>query len=305
MSNISTIPSITYKVECGTERGTAFFVDVNRLLTAFHVVGSALNGNSIYVEIEEKEYECELTIVKHGKDIAILKLKDVAVSHKYGSLLSMPIEAKTHFRFWGYPSTLIGQAAGQSVKIRVDETYKALNGDFDAYAVFEDEKHLTEYAGFSGSPVYTDGDKIIGIVTNILDSHIGFISIKNVEAELKEHDVPIESDYIKFQEIAYGRKECAEKLRKQIALAGNRYKPELDVPNQSFETLFANLWDIRNLEKHKKILCTGKQVFLSLQKKILSYLSPLLMKPCLSWITTSGCSATWNVLKMTHQIGKL
>lgn len=266
MSNISTIPSITYKVECGTERGTAFFVDVNRLLTAFHVVGSALNGNSIYVEIEEKEYECELTIVKHGKDIAILKLKDVAVSHKYGSLLSMPIEAKTHFRFWGYPSTLIGQAAGQSVKIRVDETYKALNGDFDAYAVFEDEKHLTEYAGFSGSPVYTDGDKIIGIVTNILDSHIGFISIKNVEAELKAHDVPAESDYIKFQEIAYGRKECAEKLRKQIALAGNRYKPELDVPNQSFETLFANLWDIRNLEKHKKILCTGKQVFLSLQK---------------------------------------
>ena len=72
MSNISTIPSITYKVECGTERGTAFFVDVNRLLTAFHVVGSALNGNSIYVEIEEKEYECELTIVTHGKDFAIL-----------------------------------------------------------------------------------------------------------------------------------------------------------------------------------------------------------------------------------------
>lgn len=49
MSNISTIPSITYKVECGMERGTAFFVDVNRLLTAFHVVGSALNGNSIYL----------------------------------------------------------------------------------------------------------------------------------------------------------------------------------------------------------------------------------------------------------------
>lgn len=138
-----------------------------------------------------------------------------------------------------------------------------------------------------------------------MDSHIGFISIKNVEAELKAHDVAAESDYIKFQEIAYGRKECAEKLRKQIALAGNRYKPELDVPNQSFETLFANLWDIRNLEKHKKILRTGKQVFLSLQKQILRYSSPLLMKPCLSWITTSGCSATWNVLKMTRQIGKL
>ena len=266
MSNISTIPSITYKVECGTEGGTAFFVDDNRLLTAFHVVGSALNGNSIYVEIEEEDYECELTIVKPGKDIAILTLKDEAVSHEYGSLLNMPIEAKTHFRFWGYPSTLIGQAVGQSVKIRVDETYTALNGDFDAYAVFEDEKHLTEYAGFSGSPVYTDGDKIIGIVTNILDSHIGFISIKSVEAELKAQGVPAESDYIKFQEIAYGRKECVEKLRKQIALAGNRYKPELDVPNQSFETLFANLWDIRNLEKHKEILRTGKQVFLSLQK---------------------------------------
>lgn len=59
MSNISTIPSITYKVECGTERGTAFFIDAHRLLTAYHVVGSSLNGNPIYVEIEEVNYECE------------------------------------------------------------------------------------------------------------------------------------------------------------------------------------------------------------------------------------------------------
>ncbi|MCS2966848.1 hypothetical protein NXW94_14695 [Bacteroides ovatus] len=162
---------------------------------------------------------------------------------------------------------MIGEAVGQSVKIRVDETYVALKGDFDAYAVFEDEKHLIEYAGFSGSPVYADNDKIIGIVTDILDSHIGFISIKSVEDELKAQGVSTESDYIEFQEIAYGRKECTEKLRKQIALAGNRYKPELDVPNQSLETQFANLWDIRNLEKHEETLHTSKQVFLSLQKK--------------------------------------
>lgn len=140
MSTSSKIPSITCKVECGTERGTAFFVDTNRLLTAYHVVGSALNGNSIYVEIKGMNYESELIIVKPGKDIAILKLKDETVNHEYGSLLSMPIEPKTHFRFWGYPNSLIGQAVGQSVKIRVDETYVALKGDFDAYAVFEDEK---------------------------------------------------------------------------------------------------------------------------------------------------------------------
>ena len=51
MSNISTIPAITCKVECGTERGTAFFVDAHRLLTAFHVVGSTLNGNLIRCSI--------------------------------------------------------------------------------------------------------------------------------------------------------------------------------------------------------------------------------------------------------------
>lgn len=266
MSNISAIPSITYKVECGTERGAAFFVDVDKLLTAYHVVGSALNGHSIYVEIEEKAYECELTIVKKGKDIAILKLKNEVVSYKYGSLLSMPIEAKNHFRFWGYPSTLIGQAVGQSVKIRVDETYIALNGGFDAYAVFEDEKHLTEYAGFSGSPVYTNSDKIIGIVTNILDSHIGFISIKSVEDELKALNITPDSDYIEFQEIAYGRKDCRERLRMQIALAGKRYKPELDVPNKSMENLFANLWNIQDLQNHKETLRKSKQVFLNLHK---------------------------------------
>ena len=261
------IPSITYKVECGTERGTAFLVEPHRLLTAYHVVGAAQNGNLIYVEIEGKAYECELTIVKQGKDIAILKLKDETLNPKYGSLLCMPIEAKTHFRFWGYPKTLIGEAVGQSVKIRVDETYVALKRDFDAYAVFEDEKNLKEYSGFSGSPVYTDGDKIIGIVTDILDSHIGFISIKSVVEELKSHNINPESDYIEFQDVAYGRKDCAERLRKQIALAGRRYNPELDVPNQTLEMLFANLWDIRDFEEHKETLCKSKQVFIELRKE--------------------------------------
>lgn len=266
MNNKSAIPSITHKVECGTERGTAFFVDAHLLLTAYHVVGSSLNGNPIYVEIERVAHECELAIVKKGKDIAILKLKDETVDYAHGSLLSMPIDAKTHFRFWGYPNSLIGETVGQLVKIRVDETYVALPGDFDAYAVFEDEKHLTEYAGFSGSPVYADSDKIIGIVTDILDSHIGFISIKNIENELKANGIVPESDYVEFQEVAYGRKECAEKLHKQITLAGNRYNPELDVPNQTLETLFANLWDIRDLGKYEEILCKSKQVFLDLRK---------------------------------------
>lgn len=266
MSNISIIPSITCKVECGMERGTAFFVDANRLLTAYHVVGSALNGNLIYVEIEGLNYECELIIVKPGKDIAILELKDEIVSSKHGSLLSMPIEAKTYFRFWGYPNTLIGEAVGQSVKIRVDETYIALKGDFDAYAVFEDEKHLTEYSGFSGSPVYADSNKIIGVVTDILDSHIGFISIKSVEEELKALGVAIDSDYVKFQVVSYGRKESDEKLREQIKLAGNRYKPNLDVPNQSLTALFVNLWDIRALKGHEETLHKSKQIFLSLQR---------------------------------------
>ena len=266
MSISSKIPSITCKVECGTERGTAFFVDTNRLLTAYHVVGSALNGNSIYVEIKGMNYESELVIVKPGKDIAILKLKDETVNHEHGSLLGMPIEPKTHFRFWGYPNSLIGQAVGQSVKIRVDETYVALKGDFDAYAVFEDEKHLTEYSGFSGSPVYADSDKIIGVVTNILDSHIGFISIKNVEEELKILGVSSESNYVEFQDVSYGRKECRKKLHEQITLAGNRYKPDMDVPNQSFLSLFTTLWDIRDLQTHREILRKSKQIFLNLQK---------------------------------------
>lgn len=237
MSTRSIIPSITCKVECGTERGTAFFVDSHRLLTAFHVVGCALNGNPIYAVIDGMYYECELTIVKKGKDIAILNLKDKTINHEYGSLLSMPIEAKTHFRFWGYPSTLIGETVGQAVKIRVDEIYIALEGDFDAYSVFEDEKHLTEYSGFSGSPVYADSDKIIGVVTDILDGHIGFISIKYVENELKSFDVPIEYNYNEFQVVSYGRNECTQKLRIQISIAGKRYKPEYDVPNQTIDKL--------------------------------------------------------------------
>ena len=54
--------------------------------------------------------------------------------------------------------------------------------------------------------------------------------------------------------------------RTKEALAGKRYKPELDVPNKSMETLFANLWNIQDLQKHKETLRKSKQVFLNLHK---------------------------------------
>ena len=66
--------------------------------------------------------------------------------------------------------------------------------------------------------------------------------------------------------VPYGRNESEKKLHEQIKLAGNRYKPNLDVPNQSLTTLFANLWDIQDLKKHKETLHKSKQVFLDLQK---------------------------------------
>lgn len=47
-------------------------------------------------------------------------------------------------------------------------------------------------------------------MTNILDSHIGFISIKSVEIKLKALGVAIDSDYVKFQEVSYGRKKVAK-----------------------------------------------------------------------------------------------
>ena len=71
---------------------------------------------------------------------------------------------------------------------------------------------------------------------------------------------------MEFQEVSYGRNESIKKLYEQIKLAGNRYKPTLDVPNQALKTLFDNLWDIQDLEKHKEILHKSKQVFLNMQK---------------------------------------
>ena len=78
-----------------------------------------------------------------------LEAERQTVSHEHGSLLGM--QMRQRIPLLGYPNTLIGKLLGSRSRIRVDETYVALKGDFDAYAVFEDEKHLIEYAGFSGS----------------------------------------------------------------------------------------------------------------------------------------------------------
>lgn len=64
MWNIESVKKSTYKIVCGSEQGTAFFVRKNELLTAWHVVSGFFNGEKIYLCHEGNRYECEAKVVK-------------------------------------------------------------------------------------------------------------------------------------------------------------------------------------------------------------------------------------------------
>lgn len=253
MWNIESVKKSTYKIVCGSEQGTAFFVSKNELLTAWHVVSGFFNGEKIYLCYEENRYECEASVVKENVDVALIKCSKFTA--EVLKLSSIPKISEMKLKIFGYPQSRIGAQIGFDLALKTSQHYENLKEDFDSYAEIIDDRRISIMNGFSGSPVFVEDGTVVGVVTDKLDCHIGFVSIESIEKALESKKISCDRNFYKYDNSPYGWIENKKIVDDAIKRVGRRFQPELHQNDPNLENKINRLWDLsieENEEKRKQ-----------------------------------------------------
>lgn len=230
-------------VECGSERGTGFFVAPDTLLTARHVVvDSALNNESVIVKME-KLVLCDVDyIAGEGEplDVVLLKCKDYQ-QYDHLNLLADVFNENRQLTIIGYPKEL-GNCS-DIISIDVQDRLNTKKEDYDTMVVRTDSLPLTSYKGFSGSPVLNEKGSVIGVALQQYGNSIGYISVKSIAELLEKKGVGVSHDWQSEDFSPLGRGTSQKQVEKAISYAALRYNRELHVADDDLDReidLFAN-----------------------------------------------------------------
>lgn len=258
MRELKHIASATVRVVCNSTMGTAFFVSNDSLLTAFHVVSDSLNNAKTYIILNDISIECQVSIVKNGVDLALLKLSNPIVDINPVTLLSMEKITEQPLTMFGYPNSKIGLEVGFDYQIKTSSIYKGLKKKkFDAYAEKVDHLPIKVFTGFSGSPIFTSDEYVIGIATDQLDGFIGYVSIEYVFDELKQLGLHINTNSDAHDETIYGGKKCNEYSERIINRLASRYSEKLHQIDNELESIITKLKNPNAKEEIKEYI-SGK-----------------------------------------------
>lgn len=242
---VQDIYKLTVKVSCGSEKGTAFFIDNNRLLTARHIIAPYfVSEEMILIQIGNENYHCTAEEVKEGIDVVVL----ICIGYKtlgFLKVVNMPIKRKQKYKFFGYSNNLIGQSSGIHIEVIVHDYHESTDNDFDTTATIIGQYQPSIFKGFSGSPVYGIDNVVIGVVSMKLDGCIGFISIKSISKELQDFGVELIEEWDRYDEDYYGKRENRAILKTIIDKAGPRYERDLHQKNERLEIVFEDLWNLK------------------------------------------------------------
>lgn len=241
MWNTECVKKSTYKIICGSEQGTAFFIGRNKLLTAWHVVSGFFNNEKIYLCDEEKRYECKAYVVKENVDVALIECSKYAAD--FLKLSSIPKISEMQLRIYGFPQSRIGAQIGFELSLKTSQHYQNLKEDFDSYAEIDNQR-ISIMNGFSGSPVFVEDGTVIGVVTDKLDCHIGFVSIESIEEALKSKKISCDRNSFKYDNSPYGWIENKKIIDDSINRVGERFQPKLHQNDTNLENKINRLWNI-------------------------------------------------------------
>lgn len=242
MKEFETIHKTTVKVVCGGEQGTAFFITPNKLLTAWHVVANSVNGEDVFTSYGIK---CAVKPIKDNVDVALLTVENDYNAHCV-SLLAMPKTGEQPLTMYGFPNSRIGTSVGIDYSLRTSAVYKGLDSDdFDAYAEMVDNRRISQFRGYSGSPIFVEDESVIGIVTNQLDGYIGYVSIENIKNELEAEGIEIDTNSNNHDDSPYGGKRCRDLTKHVVNRVGERYKEKVHQDDKGLATILKSIRDAK------------------------------------------------------------
>lgn len=229
------IYSSVVPVKCGEDRGSAFFISPDTLITARHiVVNNVLNAQPVLITID-KEVLCDVVpIAEDGEnvDVVLLKCKEYH-QNDYLKLLSAEFNEDRKLTIVGYPKEF-GNCT-ELISIDVQDRLGTKKEDYDTMVVRTDSLAFTSYKGFSGSPVLNEKGSVIGISVNQYGNSLGYVSVKNITERLKVQDVEVSMDWQSEDFSPCGRGTSQRQVEKAISYAALRYNRDLHVSNKKLD----------------------------------------------------------------------
>ena len=259
-------------VRCDNERGTAFFVAPNTLVTARHIVAqNAVNGVPVIISTD-KQVLCDVEYIAEegvNVDVVLLRCKDYQ-QEDYLKLLAAEFNEDRQLTIVGYPKEF-GNCS-DIISMEVQDRLGNRKEDYDTTVVRTDSLAFTSYKGFSGSPVLNEKGSVIGITVNQLGGSLGYASIKSLAARLEEHGTIVSKDWQSEDFSPCGRGSSQRQVEKAVGYAALRYNRNLHVGNSDFDEE-VNMFALRQyrLYKEKDVKKIEYKAIISFGKELVKY----------------------------------
>ena len=259
-------------VKCDNERGTAFFIAPDTLVTARHIVAqNAVNGVPVIISTD-KQVLCDVEYIAEegvNVDVVLLRCKDYQ-QEDYLKLLAAEFNEDRQLTIVGYPKEF-GNCS-DIISVEVQDRLGNRKEDYDTTVVRTDSLAFTSYKGFSGSPVLNEKGSVIGITVNQLCGSLGYVSIKSLAARLEEHGTIVSKDWQSEDFSPCGRGSSQRQVEKAVGYAALRYNRNLHVGNSDFDEE-VNMFALRQyrLDKEKDVKKIEYKAIISFGKELVKY----------------------------------
>lgn len=259
-------------VRCDNERGTAFFIAPDTLVTARHIVAqNAVNSVPVIISTD-KQVLCDVEYIAEegvNVDVVLLRCKDYQ-QEDYLKLLAAEFNEDRQLTIVGYPKEF-GNCS-DIISMEVQDRLGNRKEDYDTTVVRTDSLAFTSYKGFSGSPVLNEKGSVIGITVNQLGGSLGYASIKSLATRFENHNVVVSKDWQSEDFSPCGRGTSQRQVEKAVGYAALRYNRNLHVGNSGFDEE-VNMFALRQyrLYKEKDIKEIEYKAIISFGKELVKY----------------------------------
>ena len=252
-------------VVCGTEQGTAFFIEEKRLLTARHVVRDFFNSSSapaqIILKLPEGNVFCRAEELSHNGtkyDVAVLTIiaSESYEAEDWLELQRDPFIKDLRLKAYGYPKEV---AMGETlVTLDIRNRLQIANWN-DRAVVRDDSLQLRYYDGLSGAPVVNKIGQVVGLVTIQNNQTLHYLSVEKIQACLDGKSIRYRTDWENEDDTLLGQGRSYQICEDAVKTVGERYMPRVHQRNRDLESFLDYCSDVKRIEEsaaHAEALAT-------------------------------------------------
>lgn len=266
-------------VRCGRNRGTAFFVGTNQLLTATHIIGPHISnrtGCKIQVFIDDEWQDCDIAFQYDKADVVLLNCTIANPKECCLKLISSDCPTGEDLLVLGFPEEIGNGIDYFGVKVRNSRHLRKSGKDdisrgFNVVVIRTDLLEFASYSGFSGSPVLNSRGEVVGIATDQFYNSLGYTSIRILEEEAEFLQFGICVDKCDVDTTQFGLTTAANILIEKLKIAGNRYSPETHVDDVETNERLAAFCNIDTQSRRNEVSDLCRKIYKEAKGELKKY----------------------------------